>query len=410
MKQLLVALTALTLFAVSLATVAAPRAAEAVNVTYTSPTAGVSGGGTGDRIGDPQSGGEYAGTYASNDQIGNGHYSFRLSYDAPPGPIGVVTFTRSDGMTLSGTLDIIVPQPRFNQCDDEFDVAHGTCLSADLTGTADIASASILISLLEPPGTNQTALFFAGELNLRRRIGYTMLDANGTTYTFGGIDHSGNAFTPDAVDIERMPGINSYWILTRTGRVITFANLPSYGSANLTGDRAIGMAATPASKGYWIFTAKGRAIPFGDARSFGDLSATRLNGTIIDAVATPTGRGYYMVGTDGGVFSFGDAKFHGSTGNLRLNQPVVGLVPTRDSAGYWLVASDGGVFSFAAPFRGSMGAHRLNQPIVSMVGYGDGYLMIARDGGVFNFSKELFFGSAADAPRSGPVVAGIAAS
>jgi hypothetical protein len=249
-----------------------------------------------------------------------------------------------------------------------------------------------------------------GTLVLRHRLGYAMVDSNGSTYMFGGIDPRPSVNTPDAVDLELNRAGDGGWIATRAGVVYTIGDAHAFNDpdpnsrALANGERVTSLSATPTDQGYWLFTSRGRALPFGDAAFHGDLRASILNGEIVGSIATPTGKGYYMVGSDGGVFAFGDARFRGSMGNTRLNRPVVGLVPTADNTGYWLVASDGGVFSFHAPFHGSMGAVVLNRPIVTMVFYAGAYLMVASDGGVFNFSKGPFFGSEGGARVPAPIV------
>jgi hypothetical protein len=344
----------------------------------------------------------WQGRYTSSGQLGTGRYDF-YSYTRS------ATLTRSDGMTLTGPITEL---PR-SRCTGDSTVS---CWHADLAGTSDIASAHLDISLVdESPDRfpSKSGFLMRGTLTLRERFGYVMVDAKGSVYAFGGVDHLAAADTPHAVDIEVNRTGDGYWIVTGAGVVHAIGEARSFTyigppPALLPGERVTSLSTTPTGNGYWLFTSKGRVLPYGDAQFFGDLHTTMLNGGIVGSIATPTGKGYYMVGSDGGVFAFGDARFRGSMGNTRLNKPVVGLVPTADNTGYWLVGSDGGVFSFNAPFHGSMGATHLDQPVVTMVPYGSAYLMIARDGGVFNFSRAPFFGSEGGAPIPLPIVNGAA--
>jgi hypothetical protein len=352
------------------------------------------------------------GRYASTGQLGVGRYQIGFANNTQTG----VEFTRSDGMTLSGEYNDIHLGSGCGGSGNDLSIG---CIAVNLAGTADIASASLMISLTNVNNTSESpvpgSLLMSGTLTLRTRLGgYAMVDANGKTYSFGGVDHLGDAHTTAATDLELTPSHSGYWIVNAVGQIFAFGDARWWGNAapfgNATtsafapGEAVTSLSATPTGRGYWLFTSKGRTIPFGDARFHGDLRATNLNGRIIGSIATPTGNGYYMVGTDGGIFAFGDARFRGSMGGEHLNQPVVGLVPTSDNTGYWLVASDGGVFSFNAPFLGSMGGTHLNQPIVTMVLYDNSYLMVARDGGVFNFSKGLFFGSKGDVHLPAPII------
>jgi hypothetical protein len=119
--------------------------------------------------------------------------------------------------------------------------------------------------------------------------------------------------------------------------------------------------------GYSLVASDGGVFAFGDAAFHGSLGGTRLNRPIVGVASTADGHGYWLVASDGGVFAFGDAAFHGSLGGTRLNAPIVGVASTADGHGYWLVASDGGVFAFGdAAFHGSLGGTRLNAPIVGV--------------------------------------------
>jgi hypothetical protein len=251
-----------------------------------------------------------------------------------------------------------------------------------------------------------------------------MVSSEGHVYAFGEARHLGDAAPflggAEAVDLERTPSGDGYWIVDELGRVYAFGDATHLGNAGRAGlakgELVTSLSATRSGAGYWIFTNRGRVLPFGDAPFFGDTSKLALNGPVLDSIPTPSGQGYYMVASDGGIFAFGDAVFRGSMGDRKLNAPVQSLVPAisgdtpgppgpGQGGGYWLVASDGGVFSFGAPFRGSMGATRLNRPMTGMVPFGNGYLMVATDGGIFNFSDRAFLGSLGDQPPPSPVVA-----
>lgn len=242
--------------------------------------------------------------------------------------------------------------------------------------------------------------------------GYWMVSRTGDVYNFGDAGWHGNRGGATAVvDLEPTPTSRGYWILDEHGNVTPHGDATGHGSVQnhpmgplRAGERTTALSAAPAGNGYWVFTSLGRVYSFGATQSYGDMSGTRLNGPVLDAIATPTGHGYYMVGSDGGIFTFGDALFQGSMGATPLNAPVQSLVPDPDGLGYWLVASDGGIFSFEAPFFGSTGSMRLNKPITSMVGFGSGYLMVAEDGGIFTFGEAPFYGSLGDNPPPAPIV------
>jgi hypothetical protein len=248
-----------------------------------------------------------------------------------------------------------------------------------------------------------------------------MLDRGGSVHAFGEAPHCGNlALSGDAhgADIEPFPNGRGYWVLDGRSAVRAISCPGAAGALGYEvghdfasrlspGERPVSMSTLADGSGYWVFTDRGRVLAFGAAGFFGDMSATTLNGPVLDSVATPSGRGYWMVASDGGIFAFGDAAFAGSMGGRRLNQPVMSMAPDPDGRGYWLVASDGGIFAFDAPFHGSMGARRLNQPVTGMVASpgGNGYLMVAADGGAFTFGDVAFHGSLGDRPPAAPVTA-----
>jgi hypothetical protein len=239
--------------------------------------------------------------------------------------------------------------------------------------------------------------------------GYWMLGQDDRVYAFGDARIYGtNRHGGRAVDLEPTPSGRGYWIVNDIGSIGVHGDAAQFGAIHppdmRPSESVTAISRTPSGKGYWIFTNLGRVFPFGDAGRFGDMSATALNGPVLDAIPTPSGQGYYMVASDGGIFTFGDAVFQGSMGDVRLNAPVQSLVPDPDGVGYWLVASDGGIFAFEAEFYGSMGSTKLNKPITGMVGFGKGYLMVGEDGGIFTFGDAPFFGSLGDNPPPVPIV------
>jgi hypothetical protein len=238
------------------------------------------------------------------------------------------------------------------------------------------------------------------------RQGYWMVERNGNVYAFGDAPFKGGVpgGTTDAVDLEPTASGNGYWIVNAAGNVFAFGDAAyAGGGPGLNAGETV-TSISRAPSGYWLFTTKGRVISYGGAPAYGDMSATKLNGPVLDSIPTPTGQGYYMVASDGGIFTFGDAAFFGSMGATKLNQPVQALVPDPDGRGYWLVASDGGIFAFESDFYGSMGDTKLNKPVTGMVGFGKGYLMVGEDGGIFTFGEAPFRGSLGDRPPSQPIV------
>ncbi len=188
-----------------------------------------------------------------------------------------------------------------------------------------------------------------------------------------------------------------YWVVTRSGGVITIGAAKWMGDASGRALAApiIGIAATPDHGGYYLLGADGGVFTFGDAHFHGSTGAMRLDAPVVSMAVTPNGTGYWLAASDGGIFTFGNAPFHGSLGGIKLARPVVAMTTDGHTSGYWMVASDGGVFSFDAPFYGSAARVPLAQPVVGMSPQPDngGYRLVARDGGVFDYGDATFYGS-----------------
>ncbi len=201
--------------------------------------------------------------------------------------------------------------------------------------------------------------------------------------------------------------------------------------------------------GYWIVTSTGQVFAFGNLPKHGGIDARRLQAPLLGICGRPIGAGYWLYAQDGGIFSFGDAKFFGSTGGRRLNQPIVGMAPTQSGNGYWLVAprrrrvllrrrpvlrlDRWPATQLAHPRRDSdvdregllvvrAGRRHLfvrRRPVLRLdrrpatqpadrrhgrAPQNDGYWMVARDGGIFGFGHAPYRGSGASQPRSAPTV------
>jgi hypothetical protein len=79
---------------------------------------------------------------------------------------------------------------------------------------------------------------------------------------------------------------------------------------------AVEIERTPSGNGYWIAAADGGVFSYGDARFYGSMGGEDLHAPIVGMTATPDGDGYWLLGQDGGVFAFGAAKFYGAPTDL----------------------------------------------------------------------------------------------
>ena len=323
----------------------------------------------------------WIGGYQSSGQLGVGQYVIG-GRDAH-----AISFRRDDGTTMAGTFR------DGSDCGGGNDATVG-CLAADLTGTADIATAHVVIAIVlpVPDQTSWSGMLMRGTLSLRRRIGVVTVDGNAKVYTSGGVVHFGDPPTTRTTDIKLTHSAGGYWVVNAAGQVYAYGNARYLGNADrrtlAAGEIITGMAVTLTDHGYWLFTSLGSVLAFGDARFHGDLRQVgSLQGRIVAGAATATGNGYYLAGTDGGVFAFGDATFRGSMANTHLNAPVIGIVVARSGAGYWLGAADGGVFSFNVPFLQGAAEPIPYFPLpwyAAITSYHHGYAMIGAKGSITN--------------------------
>src|SRR5262249_47237408 len=140
-------------------------------------------GGSGDGIpgGSVHFGMEVSGHYTSSGQLGFGTYG--IAYPGAAPQPGSIFFRRSDGMILRGSF-VFAGQ---GACGNP-DVPGVDCLSAKLTGTADIASVAVTIAAVTHFPRSYSFLM-QGTLGIRARHGYVVVDANGRTSAFGGVEH-----------------------------------------------------------------------------------------------------------------------------------------------------------------------------------------------------------------------------
>jgi hypothetical protein len=132
-----------------------------------------------------------------------------------------------------------------------------------------------------------------------------------------------------------------YWMVTRSGRVLSFGNAVGYGGASASGATMAEIVATPSGHGYWLFAADGRVFPFGDAGDFGNAKGSRIAGGDNHGPD-----GYWLVSEGGRVRSFGSATSFGDPAGGNLGSKVVGLASTPTGEGYSIVTAKGRIYRF----------------------------------------------------------------
>ena len=184
--------------------------------------------------------------------------------------------------------------------------------------------------------------------------GYWLVKRSGKLLTFGDADSLGSPRDKGIVaDMASRGRGRGYWIVTSRGKVFAYGKADHYGNGSSRA-RVVGMARTPNNSGYWLVTRRGRVLQFGNAQELGDVAGE--NTRVVDIAAAPT-QGYWLVSRSGRVEAYGGAVFAGDARDKTLRSPVVAIVPIPSGAGYWLITAKGKALEFgAAPSAGTTSA------------------------------------------------------
>lgn len=175
--------------------------------------------------------------------------------------------------------------------------------------------------------------------------GYWLVKRSGKLLTFGDAESLGSPRDKGIVADMASPGRGrGYWIVTSRGKVFAYGNADHHGDGTSRA-RIVGMAPTPNNSGYWLLTRRGRVLQFGNAQELGDVAGE--NTRVVDIAAAPT-QGYWLVSRSGRVEAYGGAVFAGDARDKALRSPVVAIVPIPSGAGYWLITAKGRALEFGA--------------------------------------------------------------
>jgi len=205
--------------------------------------------------------------------------------------------------------------------------------------------------------------------------GLTAVDAAGRVTTLGSAHNSGSASGGKRiVGMALTPDRQGYYLVTRSGQVLTFGDARNLGSLPPgPGGTApvVGIAVDPVTGGYWIARSNGSVVGVG-APSLGSFSPTPATGPAVALVAIPQGQGYYLVTANGDVGAFGNALNYGNLA-VPAGQTVAAMATTPDGLGYYLVTRSGTLATFgnAQPFGATV--MRLGSPVAAIAVAPDGF-------------------------------------
>jgi hypothetical protein len=118
---------------------------------------------------------------------------------------------------------------------------------------------------------------------------------------------------------------HGYWLVTSTGHIYTFGDAPYYGAPGPQKTLITSIVGTSDGHGYWILDAAGDLFYYGDAEPLGGLPAGDAGGYDPASVifTTADGGGYWIATGLGKVYAFGDATFEGDMSATRLNGSII---------------------------------------------------------------------------------------
>jgi hypothetical protein len=193
--------------------------------------------------------------------------------------------------------------------------------------------------------------------------------ARGSAHDYGSVRGlnspiAGIALTPDR---------RGYYLVTRSGEVMTFGDAQNLGSVppGPSPSAVIGIGVDPITGGYWIGRANGTVVGVG-APSLGNFGLTAATGPVTAMAAIPNGQGYYLVTAHGDVGAFGSAMPFGNL-NAPAGQTVAAMATTSSGLGYYLITRQGTIGAFGNAQMFGPAAMHLGAPVVSITTTTDGF-------------------------------------
>ncbi|HEY4333533.1 MAG TPA: hypothetical protein VGM78_13215, partial [Ilumatobacteraceae bacterium] len=242
-------------------------------------------------------------------------------------------------------------------------------------------------------------------------VGYRVLSTGGTVYTAGGGRVQGNPAAngmKDAVALANSPHGDGYWALGRSGTVLAFGGVATFGDAHGKGT-AVDLAVTKTGLGYWILLADGTVLDFGDAPALAYPKNSGVTGSARRIAARPQSDGYWVLMADGSIHPYGSAATYRATGS-KVAAAAVDLTSTPSGKGYWAVSATGAVTAFGdAVDKGDVArsSSKWKKSTVAIIATpsGHGYALFDSEGAMRCFGDAPAFASFAG---SGITVAGVA--
>jgi hypothetical protein len=241
------------------------------------------------------------------------------------------------------------------------------------------------------------------------KAGYTLLDANGNVYAFGGNDFFGSVAARDRVapfvSMSYTPTGRGYALMDNQGHVYNFGD--SYHRGGTPGGAAlpfVSIAYKPGTMGYTIMDSVGHIYNYGTDYLSGPHDYSQ---TYTAFAYTPSGNGYTLMTRQGHIYAYGEAQHRGGfPGGTTL--PMRGLAYRPGTLDYTELDAVGNTYNYRGPWiGGSPTGHRSGFVGLVYTPSGNGIAMADSVGNVYNYGDSQYAGGfrsiMAPAPTNAPV-------
>lgn len=241
------------------------------------------------------------------------------------------------------------------------------------------------------------------------KSGYTLLDANGNVYAFGGNDFYGSLRPQDKVaqfvSIAYTPTGKGYALLDAKGDVYNFGDSTWRGGSPAGATLPfVSIAYKPGTTGYTLMDSVGHIYAYGTDYLPGTHD---YNQTYTAFAYTPSGNGYTLMSKEGNIYAYGDAAWRGG-GPAGATQPMRGLAYRPGTLDYTELDANGNTYNYNGPWLGGSPSGSRG----GFVGFvytptGNGIVMADSVGNIYAYGDAQYSGGfrsiTAGAPSTTPV-------
>ena len=264
-------------------------------------------------------------------------------------------------------------------------VAIGVLASMLLTAVPEANAAVVMADATAPP------VSIAAQPG---KSGYTLLDANGNVYAFGGNDFFGSVRPQDKVasfvSMSYTSTGRGYALMDANGNVYNFGDSAYRGGSPSGATRPfVSIAYKPGTNGYTLLDSVGHIYNYGTDYLPGGHDYSQ----VYTALAyTPSGNGYTLMTKQGHIYAYGDAQWRGAIPN-GATQPMRGLAYRPGTLDYTELDAVGNTYNYNGPWiGGSPTGHSGGFIGLVYTPSGNGIAMADSVGHVYNYGDSVYSG------------------